>query len=185
MGAMSEQAGAGGPPAPRFICDEMVKHLARWLRAAGYDTLVHEDGGSDRALLARALREGRFVVTCDRKLTEMRGAAGPVIVLRASALEGRVAELGAAVPLDWLYRPFTRCLLCNTPLLEADEGQRHRLPEGARGRPGLLRACPRCDKLYWVGGHARRMRARLEAWAADARLRTNKDLYPEAGRALP
>ncbi len=57
--------------------------------------------------------------------------------------------------------------------------------DGARGLPDPLRACRRCDKLYWPGGHVRRMRDRLEAWAGAGRARRHKGLYPETGRALP
>ena len=153
------------PGAPRFICDEMLKRLARWLRAAGFDTLVHDHGANDRAMVARARSEGRLVITRDRKLAELRDADGTVIVLRANTLEGVVEELTAALDLDWLYRPFSRCLVCNTPLIEADAAARARLPERVRSLPGPVRACPCCDKLYWTGGHVRRMRARLEAWA--------------------
>lgn len=156
------------PGAPRFICDEMLKRLARWLRAAGFDTLVHDHGANDRAMVARARSEGRLVMTRDRKLAELRDADGTVIVLRANTLEGVVEELTAALDLDWLYRPFSRCLVCNTPLVEADAPARARLPEGAGVPPGPVHACLVCDKLYWAGGHVRRMRARLETWARTA-----------------
>jgi hypothetical protein len=29
---------------PRFLCDEMLHGLGRWLRAAGYDTVIAESG---------------------------------------------------------------------------------------------------------------------------------------------
>ena len=166
--AMADISGPRGPREPRFVCDEMLKRLARWLRAAGYDTLVHADGASDRAMVALARREGRLVVTRDRKLSELRGAEGTVIVLRANTLQGTIDELTVALDLNWLHRPFTRCLVCNAPLAEADDEARNRLPEGARNLPGAVRFCPPCDKLYWAGGHVRRMRARLEAWASNA-----------------
>ncbi len=36
-------------PEVRFLCDEMLTRLARWLRAAGYDTVMLEIGESDGA----------------------------------------------------------------------------------------------------------------------------------------
>jgi uncharacterized protein with PIN domain len=33
---------------------------------------------------------------------------------------------------------------------------------------GDARRCPACERIYWPGSHHRRMRARLEAWAAGA-----------------
>ena len=32
---------------------------------------------------------------------------------------------------------------------------------------GPLQLCPACDRLYWPGGHVRRMLARLEQFTAD------------------
>lgn len=152
--------------APRFICDEMLKRLARWLRAAGYDTLVAEDGARDGDVLARARREGRLVVTRDRKLADHRGANGFVVALRANSVEGAAAELAAALDLDWLWRPFSRCLVCNAPLVAAADDARARVPERARALPGPITACPACGRVYWPGGHVRRMRAKLERWSA-------------------
>ena len=165
MAAMAGEAGPEGARPLRFVCDEMMKRLARWLRAAGYDTEVPEDGARDRAVLARALEEGRLVITCDRKLTELKGADGTVLLVRSNTLQGAAAELTETLGLDWLYRPFSRCLVCNAALAEADERVRARLPEGARALAKPLRHCPRCARLYWAGGHVRRMRARLEAWS--------------------
>jgi len=36
---------------PRFLCDEMLGRLCRYLRAAGYDALLANNGRSDRELL--------------------------------------------------------------------------------------------------------------------------------------
>ena len=41
----------------RLLCDEMLKGVGRWLRAAGYDAAIVDDGAGDDALLARAHRE--------------------------------------------------------------------------------------------------------------------------------
>lgn len=46
--------GAGGRWALRLLCDEMLKGIGRWLRAAGYDTAIAQDGVADEDLLARS-----------------------------------------------------------------------------------------------------------------------------------
>jgi hypothetical protein len=40
-------------PVMRFVCDEMLRGLGRWLCAAGYDTAIAEGGLPDRILAAR------------------------------------------------------------------------------------------------------------------------------------
>lgn len=143
----------------KLFCDAMLKGLARWLRAAGYDTELPRPEEDDRDIIERAREEGRWVVTRDRKLLEYRDAERTVILLLANNLDDCVVELSEKLPVDWQYRPFTRCLVCNRPLERAPEARRDELPEDIHDLP--LWQCPRCRRLYWEGGHVRRMRRRL------------------------
>lgn len=92
----------------KFLCDEMLKRLGRWLRAAGYDTVIEGDGVSDRDLIQRAVREGRLLITRDRKLMEFREAPGVVILLRSNAVQDCIQELTGRLGIDWTFQPFTR-----------------------------------------------------------------------------
>ncbi len=148
-----------------LLCDQMLARLGRWLRAAGYDTAIQDQATTDRALLERALGEGRLLITRDRKLAEFRQAPGAVLVLAGNRLADSARELTERTAIDWLHRPFTRCLLCNALLAPAPAEARARLPEGARALAADATWCPACDKIFWPGSHARRMRAHLEAWA--------------------
>ena len=152
----------------KFLCDEMLAGLGRWLRAAGYDTGVADRGSRDRDILERAIAEDRLLLTRDRHLLEFRGAAGRVRVLAAGGIEPWARELRDRLGVDWLHRPFSRCMVCNTALVAAGEDMRERVPEGARSLPGPLTRCPSCDRLYWHGSHTRRMRNRLEEMAQAA-----------------
>lgn len=152
----------------KFLCDEMLKRLGRWLRAAGYDTLIQENGGADRSMLQVARREGRLLITRDHKLMEFRDAADTVVLLHSNTLQECIAELTSRVQLDWLYRPFSRCLICNTVLVEADTEAWNQLPEESRLQVHKLLSCSCCARIYWEGGHVRRMRARLVSWQGGA-----------------
>ncbi|HKK05321.1 MAG TPA: DUF5615 family PIN-like protein [Gammaproteobacteria bacterium] len=154
----------------KFLCDEMLQRLGRWLRAAGYDTVIETQGESDRRLLQRALEEGRWLLTRDRKLLEHRGADDAVILLQSDGVEACVAELTRRMAIDWQYRPFTRCLRCNTPLVEARPEQMQQMPARVRERFDTARYCPHCRQLYWEGSHVRRMRERLRDWRRGSNL---------------
>jgi hypothetical protein len=52
----------------RFLCDEMLGRLARLLRAAGYDTYLAAKAEPDDELIRLARREGRILVTRDKRL---------------------------------------------------------------------------------------------------------------------
>jgi len=157
-------AGAAAGGEPRFLCDEMLGRLARYLRASGYDTALAARGAADRDLIAIARRERRAFLTCDRRIAEHKGAAGVATILRRGGLETLARDVAAQCAVDWLHRPFTRCLVDNAPLLEGIGTHRARVPADVAALPALH--CPECGRVYWAGSHHRRMRARLEAWRA-------------------
>jgi uncharacterized protein with PIN domain len=148
----------------RLLCDEMLRGLGRWLRAAGHDTLIARGGTSDLDLLAFARAEGRILLTCDRELARLAGGDPQVVALATEAPDPAAGELSARLGIDWLAAPFSRCLLDNAALRPASERQTEGVPKTAREREGPLLACPECGRVYWPGSHVRRMRARLERW---------------------
>ncbi len=101
----------------KLLCDEMLKGLARWLRTAGHDVAMEPDGTADRRLIERAMAEERLLLTRDRSLLEIRGAQEVVLLLASNDLESSVRELTGRLGIDWLHQPFSRCSLCNTPLV--------------------------------------------------------------------
>lgn len=161
-------------PGPvKLLCDEMLGGLGRWLRAAGHDTGIADGGLADPALLDLALADDRLLLTCDRALGAYHRGAGTVVTLASGGLEATARELGERIAIDWLYAPFTRCLVDNAPLQAADASERARMPAKARLPGGCVTACPACGRVYWPGGHVRRMRTRLERWQA-LRVRANE-----------
>jgi len=150
---------------PAFLCDEMLGRLARRLRAAGYDTALVEPGQSDRALLRRALRENRTVLTCDQKILEHRAAAGNAVLLESGRVEGQIRSLSGTLKIDWMLAPFSRCLVDNAPVRPATDDEIAAISDGDPGVGGPYTTCPECGRSYWWGGHTRRMIEKLEAWA--------------------
>ena len=65
----------------------MLQRLGRWLRAAGYDTLIARNAESDYELLRQALDEGRLLITRDRELAKHRRAAGTDLTSQLAAVD--------------------------------------------------------------------------------------------------
>ena len=63
-------------------------------------------------------------------------------------------------------RFFTRCLLCNVPLKEANpEAARSSLPDYVfQENLSAIRFCPECGRFFWPGTHRDRMLRQLEDW---------------------
>jgi len=134
---------------PRFLVDVSLQRLGRWLRAAGYDTEFARESDSEYYRLRQAINEGRLLITRDPKLTELRRAAGTVILLESDNLEDCAEELCAHISIDWEHNPFTRCTACNTELAASSEQNQY---------------CPGCKQILWDGAHLTRMRTHLDNW---------------------
>lgn len=148
----------------RWLCDEMLGRLARLLRAAGEDAAVAEPQATDAALIARAGREERRLLTRDRSLAARAGERG--LLLAADRPMAQAEELAAAVPVDWRGRRFSRCLVDNTPLRPASAAEIAAMPADSQAMAGPFRACPACGRVYWPGSHARRLGERLDRLAS-------------------
>jgi uncharacterized protein len=148
----------------RLLCDEMLRGLGRWLRAAGYDTVIAEGGLPDRAILAHCADEDRVLLTKDRHLAATVGGAVSVILVPGDGIDAAARALRTAFGLDWQHAPFTRCLVDNRSLEIAAPELAALVPERSRPAGGRLRVCPECGRVYWPGGHVRRMQQRLAFW---------------------
>lgn len=139
----------------------MLARLARYLRAAGIDTALADSSATDAEILRQAADEGRILLTCDRKIMEHKAALGRTLLLPHGSLEAQAAALNREYGLNWLERAFTRCLLDNAQLAEADAEQLEQVPPSARREHERLLACPTCGRVYWRGSHYRRMLKKL------------------------
>ena len=139
---------------------------------AGASTLRNFQGGAAPAARdapfrrsVNATADARILVTRDRHLAAAARGKVTVVRLAVSEITEQARALRAALGIDWQYAPFTRCLVDNTPLDPAPPAMAAQVPPLSRAAGGPLRVCPECGRLYWLGGHVRRMLARLAEWS--------------------
>lgn len=145
----------------RFLADEMLGRLARYLRMVGYDTF-YARGEADEAIAERAVREDRQLLTRDRRLA--RQVPGSVLLVSVELAE-QLRELDRALPgLTWEPNP-RWCTLCNGQLrlALALPGPRSSSPEGASDERPVW-DCVACGHRYWEGSHSERLRTDLRRW---------------------
>jgi len=66
--------------------------------------------------------------------------------------------------LGRLAKPFSRCLRCNTLLAQAGKDEVcHLVPVQVVLLHNEFLRCPGCGRVYWKGGHFRRMRQLIDA----------------------
>jgi len=117
---------------PKFVADEMLIKLARWMRIFGFD--VSEAKGDDELL--KEAETKRILLTRDRELYRRAISRG----LRAHFVSSdKIDE-----QLEEVFRCFQltpgepeRCTICNGELEE----------KGGRW------ICKDCGKEYWIGSH--------------------------------
>lgn len=144
---------------PRFMVDSMLGGLARWLRVLGYDA-AWEPEIPDPELVRRGVEERRIVLTRDRRLAE-EWWLEDLLLLREEDPLAQLSQVAEAMGLS-TGRAFTRCTVCNTPVLPTDPGEvADRLPLAVRERGTPVARCPGCDRVYWEGSHTARMRREL------------------------
>jgi uncharacterized protein with PIN domain len=85
----------------------MCAELGRWLRTAGYDTIIINTPLQDREIFKRALEEKRLLLTRDKHFKDIDPERKTVIYLRGEALDGWAEQLKDQ-GVDWLFCPFYR-----------------------------------------------------------------------------
>ncbi len=158
----------------RFIADNTVGKLRRWLGLLGYD-IVYDPRSACKIVRDPAVVAGQWTVLgrCPSLADEKIGGLPPGEValffpVESPVLTDQVREVTHAFPLDFSRTLFSRCTLCNQPL----EGPMalDALPPPARETVPPLVAdwrdryfyCPVCQRAYWEGTHTERIREALQ-----------------------
>ena len=140
-------------PEPKFLADENVAKLGKWLRILGYDVAYYSPA-TDAQLALIALREGRIILTRDRGFLERRMAERCLFIESQDAIEQFrqvMQTLGLKPQRD---RLFTRCLSCNVPIEAISKAEvRSVVPDYVYEHHDEFHRCPACERLFWKGSH--------------------------------
>jgi uncharacterized protein with PIN domain len=157
---------AGSRTPPRWVADEMLGRLARYLRFLGHDT-IYVRGLDDDAVRRLATADGRVLLTRDRELARRTDSA---VLLHAVDVVEQLREVRRAFPGLPHEVTFDRCPECNARLRAWEApvdpaGWPPVLPRPSQGLLPPVWECPACGRHYWEGSHAPRIRALVAgAW---------------------
>lgn len=151
--------------APKFVVDNNVGKLARWLRMMGYDAAFFS-GSDDSAMIATARAQGRVILTRDTRIMKRRLITSGrlrAILITSDEPEQQIKQVRDALNLELKFRPFSLCLECNQPLVERSREQvKERVPPYVFKTQDKYMECPACHRLYWRGTHWQAMTRRLD-----------------------
>jgi uncharacterized protein with PIN domain len=143
----------------KFICDDNLGKLTKWLRTLGYDTLFF-DPIEDGELVKTALKDDRVVLSRDSELSRFKLKLGEKLIFIES--EKPLEQLKQVVKHFELKTTkeqiFSRCLICNQILEKVDKEKiKDRLyPYVYQTQDNFMR-CPQCDRVFWPATHVERM----------------------------
>lgn len=155
----------GGNGETRYIADCMLGRLAKWLRALGLD-VAYDRRIDDDALIARAWREGRVILTRDRALAGRRAVKDNGVTCLLIASPDPDQQLAEMVRLHGLRpdtgRLLTRCLRCNEPTRDVTrESVASEVPPYVLATQTRFSRCPACERVYWKATHVEGLLDRL------------------------
>ncbi|MHC4470988.1 MAG: Mut7-C RNAse domain-containing protein [Planctomycetota bacterium] len=135
----------------RFIVDDHLRRLARWLRSAGLDA-AWEPEIENRELYRRSWVEKRTILTMDRKLWAPR-----LHRLTSHDVREQLRDVVTTFGIDPYEHAFTRCVVCNVPLeAAAKEDVEGDVPPNAYARYDRYQRCASCRRVFWRGTHTER-----------------------------
>ena len=154
----------------KFIVDNNVGKLAKWLRIMGYDALLFS-GEDDGRMVKVALAQNRVILTKDTQIMRRRLVTRgrlKAILIEDDDIEAQLRQVVEALNLDYHFRPFSICLECNQCLIEKDKDVvRELVPPYVFKTQRLYMECPSCHRLYWRGTHWQAMSRELEKLAGE------------------
>jgi len=149
----------------KFIADNNVAKLARWLRLIGYDTLLLKQK-DDSQMIRTALNEDRMILTKDTQFMKRRLVKNDqlkAILIRQDDPKGQIREVVKALDLDCHYNPFSLCLECNQILRSrGKEEVRSLVPTHVFETQTQYTECPVCHRIYWRGTYWQAMVRKLQ-----------------------
>jgi uncharacterized protein with PIN domain len=149
----------------KFIADNNVGKLARWLRLIGYDTLLFKEK-NDSQMIKIALGENRVILTKDAQFMNRRlviNGTLKTIYIKQDDPKLQVQEVVKTLNLNCHFKPFSLCLECNRALIARDkELMKNLVPAHVFETQTQYTECPACHRIYWPGTHWQTMVKKLQ-----------------------
>ena len=137
----------------RFLLDNHLGRLARYLRLLGFDTLYFNNRYDDAQLAQMAEERNCILLSRDRGLLK-RSQVVYGFWLRSKEPEEQLRAVLHRYGLGDEIRPWRRCLRCNGTLQAVDKEKiLQRLEPKTRLHYDEFHICGECEQIYWKGSH--------------------------------
>lgn len=146
----------------KFLCDQMLGTLAKWLRILGFDTYFADEKVKDIELLNIAQDENRILISRDKELIQRcKKRQIDSIFLESKDLDEQIKKTLKNINVN-KNQILTRCTVCNSILEKVEKKQvKGKVPEKVFNFKDEFWYCPNCDKFYWHGSHFDKMKQKI------------------------
>jgi uncharacterized protein with PIN domain len=147
----------------KFICDDNLGKLAKFLRILGFDT-AFDQNCEDQILLKTASGEQRMLLTRDNNLNRKTHPFG-ILILNlddpVDQLREVIIDQNLRISPDLLFQ---RCSLCNTVCEDVDKSKvtDEVFPYILKTQK-TIKKCPSCRRFYWKGTHYNKILIKLKS----------------------
>jgi len=148
----------------KYICDQMLGTLAKWLRICGFDTFYANSEMDDIELINISKNEKRVLITRDKNLLQIaRKEKLKVIEINTTDIDQQINKVINQVKVD-SSKVLSRCILCNTRIDEIKKDQvKEKVPKRVFDTNEKFWFCSKCKKIYWKGSHYNNMIEKINA----------------------
>ena len=148
----------------KFIADNNVGKLAKWLRIIGYDTLLFKEK-NDSKMIEIALNEDRVILTKNNQIMKRRLVTNgklKAVHIKCDEPKVQLRETVKMLSLDYHFNPFSLCLKCNQKLVprSKEEMQDFVPPRVFEIQEHYIEYLS-CHRIYWHGTHWQAMVSEL------------------------
>lgn len=158
------------PPLPdpvRFLLDNHLGRLARYLRLLGFDALYFNNQLDDEELSLLSYDTKRVLLSRDRGLLK-RSQVIYGFCLRTLDPYEQLKSVVVRYQLADKIEPWKRCLRCNGILQPVDkEVILHHLEPKTKRFIEDFQQCTSCEQIYWQGSHFTQLQAFLNRFKKD------------------
>lgn len=147
-----------------FAVDRNLGKLAKKLRLMGFDTLL-EPFRSCSVDFWKGVDPDCAVLVRSLKLIKILKIRKPLLIVSNDPQEQLCQVIRAFGLYADLFRPFSRCSICNLCLKRVDKEKVFgRVPDYVLQTQHEFRQCPGCRRIYWPGTHRERALSHLKRY---------------------
>ena len=149
----------------KYLCDQMLGTLAKWLRIFGLDTFYANSEMDDSELIEISKKEKRVLITRDKNLLQKaKKEKIGVIEINTTDIDEQIKKVLNQEKVD-KKKVLSRCILCNSDLDEVEKVEiEKKVPKRVFESNEKFWLCPKCKKVYWKGTHYENMIEKIKSF---------------------